>query len=180
VEILKRCLSISLQGSSKPTQGQSGSVHWYQSHCNLSALLNKSKSRTPKPPKISGLWTFFQETSIHIICPLPKEASANFVQLFQGPFLRWEQSQEVGWNGGQRRVHKLQPFQVGDPYDGQLPIWQHRTANPYPMSMTYEDADKTTAVVSLLRPDSGAMLFFHSLRSTKNFMILMHASPRHR
>ena len=59
---LNNCWSISEQGTTEPTQGLSGSTHVYQSHRNLRALLNFSKSRTPKPPLILGRFTLSQTT----------------------------------------------------------------------------------------------------------------------
>ena len=58
----KSCLPCSLQGTSVPTQGRSGSLHWYQSQRSLNALLKNSISITPIPPSRLGLLTLAHRT----------------------------------------------------------------------------------------------------------------------
>lgn len=94
VQTLNNCLSTSLHGTSVPTQGQFGSVRWYQSHLNHSALLDSSKYRIPRPPSFFGFWTLAHQTRQ---CP-PWACSAFFHKkpllilsiLFIAHFFRWK------------------------------------------------------------------------------------------
>ena len=59
---LKRVVSMALHGGSVPTHARSGSVQEVQSHRNLRARLNRSRSRMPSPPCDVGAHTAVQLT----------------------------------------------------------------------------------------------------------------------
>ena len=67
-----RCLSTVVTGGSIPTQGLSGEVHSYQIHRMRSALLKRSRSSIPSPPKCFGLIDF-----AHFTKQCPPLASAD-------------------------------------------------------------------------------------------------------
>lgn len=76
------CLSISLQDTSFPTHGLSGSAHWNHNHISLSALLNNSRSKAPSPPKLFGLLVFSQRSKqlLPVAASEPFQKTSYFIQ----------------------------------------------------------------------------------------------------